>query len=314
MHGIFKMPKGKFIFMLVIGVFHVGLYIFLNIVDPEATKALLTFLILGVIFCFSAICCLLLNPKSYFCIENNIVRARYHFFKRLNCSIDDIAFVFPQVNTMSILLKNGKQHVLTGLKNSFELSSGILRKKYVLEEESPEILKEKLSFHISQRKKKVSGVIVLTILSFAFILITVLLTNAKDFPEFSKIDWLLFTIMCIAELITLIGMFRCAIRSGKLILPIEELKYRLRGSIIASQALLPNIPLCIYTNEYNWERIAICGFPNDSSVYFCVQEFANPFNLETTYTSKIHESIDQLLNEVEFSEYIDITSPMLSSQ
>ena len=51
----------------------------------------------------------------------------------------------------------------------------------------------------------------------------------------------------------------------------------------------------------------MCGFPNDESVYYCVQEIVSNFELETVHISEIYDSTDEL-PEDGFSALIDITS------
>lgn len=90
-------------------------------------------------------------------------------------------------------------------------------------------------------------------------------------------------------------------------LPIEQLKYRLCGAIIATYPLPTNNTTAVYTDENHTGRIVVCGFPNDESVYYCVQEIVGNFELETVHTSEIYDSIDELPVDA-FSALIDITA------
>ena len=90
------------------------------------------------------------------------------------------------------------------------------------------------------------------------------------------------------------------------------MRYRLKGALIATLPLpLSNIK-CIYTDENNTGRIIVCGFPQDNSVYYCIQEFTDIFSLETVYTSEIYENEDALPNEA-FSAFIDISDLFIQS-
>ena len=50
------------------------------------------------------------NFKAYFYIEGEVVKGKFHFFRKINCCISDIDFVLSQVNTLIIQLKNGKNY------------------------------------------------------------------------------------------------------------------------------------------------------------------------------------------------------------
>lgn len=312
MDGIFIRKNNIWLVLLLLcGIFFVALYVFLNIVDSEATSELLTFLIVGILCGLVAIHSMLLNHGAYIRIEENTIQAKYHWFGRLDCTIDEVAFVLPQINTLTILLKNGKRHAIMGVENSWQLSSVIRRQGFALETESPDVLRQKLDHIQAVRKKELWWVLGGIVLMFANIFIAALLTGGKDLPEFGKMDWVLFAGMGFIELLTLIGLFYVAGRCGEHLLPIEQLKYRLRGAVIASHPLPSHNTTGIYTDENHTGRIVVCGFPNDESVYYCVQEFTGNFELETVHTSEIYENKDEL-PEDGFSKLIDITSPVVS--
>ena len=313
MDGIFirKKTNAWHILLLLCGIFFIALYIFLNIVDSEATSELLAFLIFGILLSFFAIPSMLLNHGAYIRIEENFIHAKYHWFSSIDCNIDEVAFVLPQINTLTILLKNGKRHVIMGVENSWPLSSVIRRQNFSFEAESPIVLRQKLDHVQAVRKKELWWVLGGITLMFANIFIAVLLTGGKDLHEFGKLDWILFAVMGFIELLTLIGLFYAAGRCGKHLVPIEQLKYRLRGAMIASQPLPSNNIKNVYTDENHTGRIIVCGFPNDESVYYCVQEFAGNFELETVHTSEIYDNKDEL-PEDGFSTLIDVTSRILS--
>ena len=268
MDGIFIRKKTNIwlVLLLLCGIFFVILYVFLNMVDSEATSDLLAFLIMGIIFGLIAIPSMLLNRGAYIHIEGNTIKAKYHWFGKLDCSIDDIEFVSPQINTLTILLKSGKRHVIMGVENSWALGSAIRRQVFEIEKEAPDSLRQKLSLAQATRKKELWWVLGGIVLMFANIFIAVLLTGGRDLNEFSRLDWILFAAMGVIELLTLVGLFYVAQRCGKHLLPIEQLKYRLRGAVIATHPLPTNNITAVYTDENHTGRIVVCGFPNDDSV------------------------------------------------
>lgn len=309
MDGIFVRKKTNIwlVMLLLCGIFFVIMYVYLKMVDSEATSDLLLFLIMGIIFGLIAIPSMLLNRGAYIRIEENTIKAKYHWFGRLDCSIDDVEFVLPEINTLTILLKSGKRHVIMGVENSRALGDTIRRQNFEIEKEAPESLRQKLPQAQATRKKELGWVLGVGALLFVNIFIAVLLTGGRDLYEFSQQDWILFFVMGVIELLTFIGLFYVAQRCGKHLLPIEQLKYRLRGAIIATHPLPTNNTTAVYTDENYTGRIVVCGFPNDDSVYYCVQEIVGNFELETVYTSEIYESTEELPKE-EFSALIDITA------
>ena len=308
MDGVFirKKTNGWLVLLLLCGIILIFLYVFLNIVDSEASSELLTLFIMGIICGLIAIPSMLLNRGAYIRIEENTISAKYHWFGRLNCNIDDIEFVLPEINTLTILLKSGKRHVIMGVENSWALSAAIRRQSFEIEEETPDSLRQQLSQTQVIRKKELWWVLGGIVLMFANIFIAVLLTGGRDLDEFSQLDWILFSVMGAIELLTLIGLFWAAQRCGKHLLPIEQLKYRLRGAIIATHPLPTNNTVAVYTDENHTGRIVVCGFPNYDSVYYCVQDIVGNFELKTVYTSNIYESAEELPKEG-LSALIDIT-------
>lgn len=308
MEGIFIRRKTNIwlVLFMLCGILFIWLYVFLKIVDTEATGELFTFLILGILCVLMAVPAMLLNHGAYIRIEENSVKAKYHWFGRVDCRIDDIEFVLPQINALTILLKNGKRHVIMGIENSWELAASIRRQGFAIEKEAPDSLRKKLSQAQAVRKKELWWVFGIGALLFANIFIAVLLTGGREFYQFSQLDWILFSVMGLIELLTFIGLFYKAQQCGKHLLPIEQLKYRLRGAVIATNPLPANHTSAVYTDGNYTGRIVVCGFPNDDGVYYCVQEIIGNYELETVYTSEIYDSADELPEE-EFAALVDIT-------
>ena len=308
MDGVFLRKKfnGWLFLLFVCGLFFIGLYIFLNIVDPKATSELLTFLIMGILIILVVIPSWLLNFGAFVHIDENSIKAKYHWFGKLNCKTDEIAFAMAQVNTLTILLKSGKRHVIMGVENVWPLASAIRQQIFTVETETPNALMRKLEEVQAARKKKLYWVIGCVALMIANIFIAVLLTGGKEMYAFSNTDWILFSIMGVVEILTVILTFCLAGQCGKQLLPIEHLKYRLKGAYIATTPLPAGIVKRVYTDANHMGRIVICGYPNDESVYYCVQEFVGNYLLKTVDTSEIYENEDSLPNEA-LSTFIDIS-------
>ncbi len=309
MDGVFirKKPSPLLILILLCGIFFIALYIFLNIVDSEAAGELLTFFVFGVLLCLVTIPSMLLNHGAYIHIEENAIHAKYHWFGRLDCNSDEVAFVLPQINTLTILLKNGKRHVIMGIENGWLLASAIRRQIFAVETETPNALLLKLETEQAAHKKKLFWFFGSLALMFVNIFIAAFLTGGREMHDFSKLDWTLFAMMGVVEVLTVLATFYFAQQCGKHLLPIEQLKYRLKGAYIASQPLLSGNARRVYTDENHTGRIVVCGYPNDENVYYCVQAFVGNFLLKTTHTSESYENEDVLTEEADFDSYIDIT-------
>ncbi len=280
------------------GLFLIGLFIYVGYKDSEATVGgVLTGVVLGMVFCSFGLIMLLFNYKAYLSVEDGHIKGKYHYFGKINCAASNVAFAMPQINTLSILMKNGKQYVIRGVENQWELATDIRRQIFALETESPESLYGKLQAKQTERNKKLLWVIVGVVMMFANIFIAVALTGGREMYDFTTLDWTLFAVMGVVELATMVATFWVARQCGKYVLPIEQLKYRLKGAYIASQSLPSGNAKYVYTDENQTGRIIVYDFPNDESVYCCVQEFVGNLQFETVHTSEIYASEEDLPTE-----------------
>ena len=289
--------------------FFIGLYIFLNIVDPKATSELLTFLIIGILIILVVIPSWLLNFGAFIHIDEDSIKAKYHWFGKIDCKLSDVVFAVARVNTLIIQLKDGKTHTIMGIENSWPLASIIRRNMSFEVTEQPEILMEKLNNLKATKKNGLIYVCSGVALMFVIIFITVFLTGEREMHEFSNIDWTIFAIMSVIELATVITTFYFARKTGKNNIPIEKLQYEIQRRIIETQPLLPGFVIAIYTDENYTGRITLFGYPNDSAVYYSVQEFASDYTLFRAYTSDVYGSQEEL--PADFETLIDITDKVL---
>lgn len=311
MDGVFLRKKfnGWLFLLFVCGLFFIGLYIFLNIVDPKATSELLTFLIMGILIILVVIPSWLLNFGAFVHIDENSIKAKYHWFGKIDCKLSDVTFAVARVNTLIIQLKDGKTHTIMGIENSWPLASIIRRNMSFEVTEQPEILMEKLNNLKATKKNGLIYVCSGVALMFAIIFITVFLTGEREMHEYSNIDWTIFAIMSVIELATVIATFYFAGKTGKTNIPIEKLQYEIQRRIIETQPLLPGFVIAVYTDENHTERITLFGYPNDSAVYYSVQEFASDYTLFRAYTSDVYGSQEEL--PADFETLIDITEKVL---
>lgn len=311
MDGVFLRKKfnGWLFLLFVCGLFFIGLYIFLNIVDPKATSELLTFLIMGILIILVVIPSWLLNFGAFIHIDEDSIKAKYHWFGRIDCKLSDVTYAVARINTLIIQLKDGKTHTIMGVANPWPLASLIRRNMLFESTEQPETLIGKLNGLKSAKKKGLIYVCSGLALMFINIFVTVLLTGEREMHEFSKTDWIVFAVMGVIEITTVIATFCFAGKTGENNIPIEKLQYTIQRRIIETQPLLPGFVIAVYTDENYTGRITLFGYPNDSAVYYSVQEFASDYTLFRAYISDVYDSQDEL--PADFETLIDITDKVL---
>ena len=310
MEGVFLRKKFNiWLFLLfACGLFFIGLYFFINIMDPTATGETRTFLIMGILIILVVIPSWLLNYGAFIHIDEDSIKAKYHWFGKIDCKLSDVTFAMPQVNII-IQLKDGKTHTIMGVANSWHLAYVIRRNMHFESTEQPEMLIEKLNNLMSSKKKELVYVCFGVALMFINIFVAVFLTGEREMHQFSNGDWTIFIVMCAIEIITVIATFYFAQKTGKNNVPIEKLKYEIKRRIIETQPLLPGFVIAVYTDENYMRRITLFGYPNDNAVYYSVQEFASDYTLFRAYTSDVYDSQEDL--PADFKELIDITNKVL---
>ena len=311
MEGMFLRKKFNiWLFLLFLcGLAFIGMYIFLNIVDPEATSELLTFLIVGIMICLVVIPSWLLNLGAYIHIDETSIKAKYHWFGKIDSKLSDITYAVARINTLIIQLKDGKTHTIMGVANPWPLASIIRRNMSFEVTEQPEILMEQLKNLRATKKNGLISVCSGVALMFIIIFITVFLTGEREMHEFSNLDWTIFAIMGAIEIATVIVTFYFAQKTGKNNIPIEKLHYEIQRRIIETQPLLPGFVIAVYTDENYTGRITLFGYPNDSAVYYTVQELDAGYNLVQEYTYETFEDQEGLIEG--FRSLIDITDKVL---
>lgn len=313
MEGIFFRRKfNVWLFLLfVCGLTFIGMYVFFNVVDRDVTGELLIFLIVGVIICVSIIPSWLLDFGAFIRIDENSIKAKYHWFGRIDCKLSDVTFAATRANTLIVQLNNGKIHTITGVANSCQLAS-LIRKKMSCEvTEAPGILIERLNGLRSAGKRELLYVILGVALMFVNIFITVFLTGGRDMHEFTRTDRIMFFLMGAVELVTTIATFYFAGRAGRYSIPMEKLQYEIQRSIVETEQLPSGNIIRVFSDESYSVRVTLFGYPNEDSVYYTVQGITSDYNLIETHVSEIYEDIEQLPDG--FESLIDITEKVLTN-
>ena len=249
MTGVFIHRKITSWILFLDGLVLTALYIFLSVVDPQVPAGFPVLLIMGIAFSLLTVPSLLHNHGAYLHVEEGRIKARYNWFGKLDCSVDEVDFVMAQEYTLLFLLKNGKRCSISAVENAWPLCAAIRRQTFAPEREAPGILQEKLNRLQAEHKRAIWWMIGCMGLMFGGIFIAVWLTGGRDLDAFSQTDWVLLSVMGVLEAAICAGLFYVADKCGKQLLPIEWLKYRLRSAAIVSQSLPSNIILRIYTDE-----------------------------------------------------------------
>lgn len=301
-----KKPSIVLIFMLLCGIFLIGFYFFLSHVDPVAVIGSLTFLVMGVVISAVSILAMLSNRTAFIHLKENSIEGRYHLFGKINCPMDEVAFVAGQFTGLDIFMKDGKRHSIVGLSNPEDIASYILRQIFTLETEAPDAIRCELTREQHRRKKMLILTTACIVMLIINIFIAALLTGMKDMNDFSRLDWTLFCVMGVIEIMTFAALIYFANTAGKALMKGLHLRYRLQGACIASQPL-PTQAKHVYTDEHYTGRAVVCGYPNDESVFYCIQEFGEQFELETVFHSEVYENEEALFADTYIRTFFDIS-------
>lgn len=310
MKAVFKKKYFWNIVCLLCGLSLMGLFIFIKMVDSEATTEVYSGVVLGGIICAFSILFLFHNFKAYLLIDGRHITGRYNWFKTMDFDISEVTYSQFVDKTLTILLKSGKQHLITGIENTLAICFTLRRiMPFEPYKDIRQAMKE-LEQMKALRRKRIIRLALCIVFMFLYIFITTALTGFRELDEFSHTDWVLFFLMVVMEIVTMCVMFYYAGMTGKGNLPIERQKYGIRRSIVETSPLLPGYVKGVYTDENYTGRLTLLGNPSDESVYYVVQEFDTNYRLETVHKSEIYKSAEDIPNG--FDSLIDITEIVLS--
>lgn len=310
MKAVFKKKFFWNIVCLLCGLFLMGLFIFIKVVDSEATSEVYSGVILGGIICACSILFLFHNYKAYLLIDGRHITGRYNWFKRIDFDISEVTYSQFVDKTLTILLENGKQHLITGIENTLAICFTLRRIMPFEPFKDIQQAMEELEQLKSMRRKRIFRLLLCIVFMFLYIFITTFLTGFRELDEFNPMDWALFFLMVVMELVTMFVLFYYAGMTGKGNMPIERQKYGIRRSIVETSPLLPGYVKGVYTDENYTGRLTLLGYPNDEAVYYVVQEFDANYRLETIHKSETYKSADDIPNGLD--SLVDITEVVLS--
>lgn len=283
-----------------------GLFLFIRFVDSEATNSIYWGVGAGVIFILFGIAAWVVERSVHISVIGNRVQARNQCLSKLDCDISDIETVVDGYMAIEILLKNGRNFSIMGVINS-EVISEYIRSRITMDVgQSASILIGEIKQFQSKRKSSLFATVGALLMLFVNIFLLVAMTDAKDLDLFTPSDWQKMLVMGILELITLCAAFWFAVCSGKYLHTIQRLKYRINRTLVETEPLPAGNAELVLTDDHYAGRIVVCGFPNDSSIYFTVQEVNGNYCLETIHTSAILEGYSDLPSELD--DLMDITA------
>lgn len=316
MEGVFfrKKPISYSLVLLVCGLTFIGMYITLKIIDPQKANELFVLFIAGIVICLIVVPSLMINHGAFIHIDGDSIKAKYHWFGKIDCKVSDVEFAEAKINTLIIQLKGGKTHTITGVKNSFELCCLIRRNMSFEVTDKPEVLVKKLDSLNVARKKEIAYVISGCVLMFIIIFVTVFLTEGREFHEFCKTDWTLFSVISILEIANVIAIFFFARKAGKKNIPMHKLDYSIRRTIIETEPLTDGYVIAVYADLNFDGRVTVYGYPHRDDIYYTIQEFAEGYLLFRSYSKEL-EGFDQFLDKIDvIDDMIDITEKLRNAK
>lgn len=299
MKGVFIQKKNTpmLILLFLFGLFCIGVSLF--------AKEPITFVLMGVFISCITVPFLAMNTGAYLQIDENSIQGKYHWFGKINCKLSDVDFVLPQINTLTIELKNSKRHTIMGLANAWELCSFIrAHTAFEASTRPAELINTLTRLKKAGVKRLIAGCVCM-VLMFANIFITVFLTGEREMNEFTQSDWTVFTLMAVLEIAIITILFYLANKTGKNNFIIEKMGYTIKRTVIETHPLSPGFVIAVYTDEAYQGRITVFGNPHTDAVWFSVDTLNENFDLIHQYTSDTLESLDEVLNQ--FDRLIDIT-------
>lgn len=280
--------------LIICGLILVSILIFIGFLSPPEDNWFYFAFTIPALALGSGLLFEMYNYRAFLSVDEEKLSARYAWGKRLSISTADILFAKPGINTVSLLLKDGHSHNIMGLVNSWDICEYIRETNYAPETEAPETLRKEYEDEKAQRRKYFPHIIVSIVLMFLYIIVVLILTGGKDTGEFSKAEETLFLCMIAAEIITIIFGLYFSVKSGKHLLPMNYLEYRLCSALIISAPLPAGLAKEVYTDHNCTRRFVIMGLPKSDELYCCVQEINQDFELETVYTSRFGELPDDM--------------------
>lgn len=291
------------ILFLICGFLFIGLYIFLEAVDPKASSEVLIFLFAGMIILLCSLIMFAANREKVILIEGDFLIIKGNLLSKKKLKLSKIAFVSSYEDKLQIMLKNGKIRTIADIENASSISSKI--KKHMVYDSTAKVeLLLKVLRHTAKLKKYFKLMCFCMLLMFAYIVTTLILTQGKDTEQFTKAEWAIFITAMSLEGITLFPLFYFAKKSASM-LQITKSQNAIMRTVIQENPLLSENAIKVYASPDFIQRITIVSSPTEEGFYYIVQKFDTDFNFCKAYKSEAFKDLGELTGR--FENFIDIT-------
>lgn len=238
------------------------------------------------------------NRGAFLRLEQGRLLGRYGWGRRLDCRAEAVAFVETGFQTLTLLMEDGRRHDISGLENPESFHNALLLDLFGRQQ--PDVRELSQRFHRLRRSRKGQfwGMVWCLFGLFVTLILGVLGTGGRNMAAFTPRDRWIFGITMTGLLGFSVAALALAHGCGRKKLPLHSLSYRMRGALVLHQPLPPGNPLWAGTTAAYGGRVILYGFPNDKSVYYCVQQCKwnreGTLILELTHRSKIYPGEDAL--------------------
>ena len=276
--------------------------------NDRAATGVIVGAVFGALIIAASIFGLRFNRGAFLTIDGTHITAKYYWFARLDCDTSDIRFVMSQTNTLMILLKDGKRHMIMGISNAERLCVELQKSVSFETQDSPEVIAKELATVKKTRRTHIIYFIAAFLAAFLILVLTIILTGGKDFPDFSTRDWIIFWAMAILIIFPLVATFWAANNAGRMLLDINLLQYSLRRKIIETTYLPPRKIKAVLTDKDFMGRIIV--YENHDSKFVIISEEMNSkMELERSFQSEpLDEDDFNALMKDRLQYTIDITN------
>lgn len=285
--------------VLICGIVIIGEFLFLYSLDPTMDIESLGYGIgLGLFFALFSIIAIYVSSRQYFYVDHSHIRGRNCFFKKIDCDISEVDFVSAGLNSLALILKNGKMYYIGEVKNYREICYCI--RQYIPFDEKNTL--QYLEANLKSSKKKQRHLLCWLLLSFALMIalvaITVVLTGAREIYEFTLLDKRIFATFVVLEVIIICAIIYITSEIWKSNISVEKYKQLISRHIIVTKPILPGKVISVLC-DYNYTmRFLIYENEISGMVYYIVQKLNKQSDLINVYQSEPVNSMNELtINE-----------------
>lgn len=304
MEGIFyrKALKTWLFMMLVFGLLSIAFFIFISIIGSIGEG--IGFLLAGVLMCTAAAVGWSFNYRAFIYIDENSIRAKYRWRKKLDLKLKYVEYAAFEKNTLFIEMFGEKLYTVTGLDNAYALCSFIRRNMSFSAVGRPQPMIRQLKKSELAQKKRIGYIWLCGALFFINIIAAATLSGEGSLYRLFKNGWLIA-----AEVLLIAVMLYLAFNILKNRYIIKRSRYQLQRKIVTLNPMLPGEVLKVYTDDACSCRITVIKSSDSASVYYTVQKFNSDYEFSLEYMSDTYDGLDCLPEGMD--KLFDITEEAL---